>query len=115
VELALAIARKILHRESQVDPLMLAGIVKVTLERLNAGTEVRVRVHPNVVSEWRHYFSCHMQTRVVPEVVDDPSLPLEKCVLETSLGQTELGVEPQLKEIERGLLDLLAQRPTEKA
>ena len=115
VELALAIARKILHRESQVDPLMLAGIVKVTLERLNAGTEVRVRVHPNVGSEWRHYFSCHMQTRIVPEVVDDPSLPLEKCVLETSLGQTELGVEPQLKEIERGLLDLLAQRPTEKA
>jgi flagellar biosynthesis/type III secretory pathway protein FliH len=56
-----------------------------------------------------------MQTRVVPEVVDDPSLPLERCVLETSLGQTELGVEPQLKEIERGLLDLLAQRPTEKA
>jgi sulfur carrier protein ThiS len=50
-----------------------------------------------------------------PEVVDDPSLPLERCVLETSLGQTELGVEPQLKEIERGLLDLLAKRPTEKA
>jgi flagellar assembly protein FliH len=115
VELALAIAHKILHRESQVDPLMLAGIVKVTLEKLNAGTEVRVRVHPNAGSEWRHYFSCHMQSRVAPEVVDDPSLPLERCVLETSLGQTELGVEPQLKEIERGLLDLLAKRPTEKA
>ena len=32
VQLALAIARKILHREAQLDPRALAGIVRVTLE-----------------------------------------------------------------------------------
>ena len=33
------------------------------------------------------------------------------CILETELGSTELGLESQLKEIETGLFDLLAQRP----
>ncbi len=31
IQLALAIARKILHREAQLDPLLLAGIVRVAL------------------------------------------------------------------------------------
>jgi flagellar assembly protein FliH len=33
------------------------------------------------------------------------------CVLETALGTTELTLEAQLAEIERGFFDLLAQRP----
>ena len=111
VQLALAIARKVLHREAQIDPLMLAGIVKFTLETLNAGTDIRVRVHPQVGAEWRHFFSCHMESHAAPEVLDDPAIGTGQCVLETSLGRTELGVEAQLKEIERGLLDLLARRP----
>jgi flagellar assembly protein FliH len=35
-------------------------------------------------------------------------------VLETELGETEIGLEAQLKEIERGFFDLLAQRPDSK-
>jgi len=37
VQLALAIARKILHREAQMDPLLLAGMVRVALERVETG------------------------------------------------------------------------------
>ena len=46
VQLALSIARKILHREAQIDPLLLAGIVRVALESLNDGTQVRLRANP---------------------------------------------------------------------
>ena len=45
VQLALAVARKILHREAQLDPQALAGIVRITLENLDAGTKVE---DPNV-------------------------------------------------------------------
>jgi hypothetical protein len=31
--------------------------------------------------------------------------------LQTGLGTTELGLEVQLKEIEKGLMDLMARRP----
>jgi len=112
VQLALAIARKILHREAQVDPLLLAGMVRIALEKIESATKVVVRVHPQQVSECRSYFAQHMESRNVPEVVEDAAVKTDHCVLQTALGTTELGVEIQLKEIEQGLFDLLAKRPT---
>ena len=111
VQLALAIAKKILHREAQLDPMLLAGMVRVALEKIERGTKVVVRVNPQQVSECRAYFAQHMEPGDVPEVVEDPALETDRSLLETSLGSAELGPSVQLKEIERGLLDLLAQRP----
>ena len=111
VQLALGIARKILHREAQVDHLLLAGIVRVALEKIQRGTRVTMRVPPQQISEFRGYFARYMEPAEVPDVVEDPALDLNHCVLETALGTTELGLEVQLKESEHGLMDLLAQRP----
>jgi flagellar assembly protein FliH len=111
VQLALSIARKVLHREAQVDPLLLAGMVRVALGKVESGTKVVVHVSPHQVSECRTYFAQHMEARDVPEVVEDSHLLPDHCLLETVLGTTELGVEVQLKEIEQGLLDVLEQRP----
>ncbi len=111
VKLALSIACKILHREAQVDPLLLASLVHLALQQIESGTKVVLRVHPHQVSEFRSYFAQHMDTQNVPEVAEDPAVSREGCVLQTSLGTTELGIEVQLKEIEQGLFDLLAQRP----
>jgi flagellar assembly protein FliH len=111
VDLALSIARKILYRETQVDPHALAGIVRVTLEKLDTGTKVDLHVHPQEAAEWRHYFACQMQDAPAPEVHEDPTIAPGECRIETSLGSTEVGLESQLKEIATGLLDLLAERP----
>ena len=111
VELALAIARKILHREAQIDPHTLAGIVRVTLEKLDTGTKVDLHVHPKEAAEWRHYFACQMENVPAPEVFEDSAIAPGECRIDTSLGSTEVGLESQLKEIETGLLDLLAERP----
>jgi len=111
VDLALAIARKILHREAQLDPNALAGIVRVTLEKLDTGTKVNLHVHPREAADWRHYFACQMENIPAPEVHEDPAIIPGECRIETSLGSTEVGLESQLKEIETGLLDLLAERP----
>lgn len=111
VQLALAIARKILHREAQLDPMLMAGLVRVALEKIEAATGVVVSVNPQLAAEWRHYFSLHMDPGDIPEILEDPALDPGRCVLQTSMGTTELGVEVQLKEIEQGLMDLLASRP----
>lgn len=111
VQLALAIAGKILHREAQIDPCLLAGIVRVTLEKLDAGTKVSLHVPPRETTEWRHYFACQAEGAPVPEVHEDAALAAGECRIETSLGSSEIGLETQLKEIETGLLDLLAERP----
>ena len=110
VQLALAMARKILRRESTLDPLLLAGMVRVALEKTDKATHVRVHVNPHQVSEFRVFFARHMQENA-PEVVEDPAVEADRCILHTELGSTEIGPEIQLKEIEQGLLDLEAARP----
>jgi flagellar assembly protein FliH len=114
VQLALGIARKVLHREAQVDPLLLMGVVRVALERIEGATGVVLAVHPQQAAEWRRYLASHMDSGDLPEIVEDPTLALEQCQLRTSMGTAELGLEIQLKEIEQGLMDLLAARPQQK-
>jgi flagellar assembly protein FliH len=115
LRLALSIARKILHREAQVDPLLLMGIVRVALEKIEGATGVVLAVHPLHALEWHRYLAARMDPGDLPEIVEDPALTLERCELRTSMGTAELGMEVQLKEIEQGLMDLLGARPQEKA
>jgi flagellar assembly protein FliH len=111
VQLALSIARKILHRESQLDPLLLAGIVRVALEKIDGATGVVLRVHPQNAATWRPYLTTRLEPSDLPEIVEDPAQELDRCTLETSMGTAVVGMEVQLKEIEQGLMDLLAARP----
>src|SRR5438270_8769940 len=46
VQLAIAIARRILHRELSVDPAAMRALVQVALERLDRQEIYRVHVHP---------------------------------------------------------------------
>jgi flagellar biosynthesis/type III secretory pathway protein FliH len=46
----------------------------------------------------------------VPAVVEDGSLRPDQLVLKTDHGSTELGIDAQLKEIERGFSDLVQQK-----
>ncbi len=110
VQLALSIAAKILHRESQIDPLVVAGLVKVMLERLQQKSKVVVRIPPGDMESWRPYFREQSYVQIVP----DPSLPPKACFLETELGVADMGLESQLKEVEQGFFDLLARRPEAK-
>jgi len=114
VRLALSIARKILHRESHVDPLLLMGMVRVALERIEGASGVVLAVHPEQAAVWRNYLATRMAAGDVPQIAEDAALAPDECELRTSMGTAKLGLEVQLKEIEQGLMDLLAARPQEK-
>ena len=114
VQLSLSIARHILHREAQLDPLLLAGVVRVALEKIEKATGVTLRIHPQNAADWRRYFSLNLDPADLPEIIEDAAIAPDRCILETSMGTAELGMEVQLQEIEKGLMDLLAARP-EKA
>ena len=114
VHLALAIAAKILHREAQVDRMLVAALVKVAMEKLQHGTTATVRVRPEEVGDWNRYFEGNTSHEIRLEVKADPSVEARNCILETELGSTQLGLDVQLKEIEQGFFDLLAQRPDQK-
>jgi flagellar assembly protein FliH len=110
VHLALAIAAKILHRESQVDRMVVAGLVKVMIERLHQETKTVVHIRPEDAESWRHYF--RELTNV--QIVEDSAVEPRSCLLETELGVADMGLDAQLKEVEQGFFDLLALRPGAK-
>jgi flagellar assembly protein FliH len=111
VQLALAIAGKILHREAKADPALVAKLTKAVLEKLHQSTKVRVRVKPDDAENWRAYFSRNNDKQVEIDVIGDAAVGPEDCLLETQLGTTQIGLDAQLKEIENGLFDLLAENP----
>jgi flagellar assembly protein FliH len=113
VQLALAIAAKILHRESQVDPMLVASLVRMAIERLREGSSVTVRVGRGRAARWKEYFAgISVVARV--EVVEDASLSEHDCLLETEMGVANFGLDTQLKEVEQGFFDLLALKPVNR-
>lgn len=114
VRLSLSIARKILHRESQLDPLVLTGVVHVALEKLNKDTKVVLRTHHGEVRAWNDYLRRCGDIFPGISVMADPSLASGHCVLDTDFGSTEISLETQLTEIEQGFFDLLEQRAVAK-
>ena len=110
VQLALAIAAKILHREAQVDPMLVAALVRMAVERMREGSSVSIRVNPARGKRWREYFAGQLNGARI-EVVEDPEVSNLDCMLETELGVANFGLNTQLKEVEQGFFDLLALRP----
>ena len=110
VKLALAIAAKILHREAQMDPFLLMALVRMAVEKLQEGSKVSVRVRPENANKWRDRFTKSLNGTTVT-VIEDAQLAAQDCILETDLGAANFSMDSQLKEIEQGFFDLLAQRP----
>jgi flagellar assembly protein FliH len=111
VRLALAIARKILHREAQIDPLVLTAVARVALEKIATGSQVRLRVPPEEIGTWPETLAAPEDLRPRHEIVADATLSGTQLILETEVGTADLSLDAQLKEIEQGFLDLLALRP----
>jgi flagellar assembly protein FliH len=110
VQLSLAIARKILQRECDVDPLLLAGVVRVALDRLDADTTVHLRVPAGSLPQWQGFFDSQRMLTCKPVLVADASLTPGQCRLETELGATDLGIDLQMQEVEQAFASLLARR-----
>jgi flagellar assembly protein FliH len=111
VRLALSIAGKILHREAQVDPMLVAALVKIALSQLKDGSEATVRARPEEAARWREYFAEGAAQTLHVSVIEDSEVEPGGCVLETELGCANFSIDAQLKEVEKGFFDVLAQRP----
>jgi flagellar assembly protein FliH len=112
VRLALSIARKVLHREAQMDPLLLAGVVRVALDQLQAGTRLVLRTSRAAAPGWREFCATELSGDRQLEVVEDDALQPYQCVLQADIGTTEISVDTQLHEIENGFFDLLREDAT---
>jgi flagellar assembly protein FliH len=110
VQLALSIAGKILHREAQVDPMLIGSIVHYALGQMRDGSVVTLRVRPGELQRWEEYLE-RQNIRLTVNMMGDAELQEGDCILETELGAVNFSLDRQLKEIERGFFDVLAKKP----
>jgi flagellar assembly protein FliH len=106
VALALAIARRILHRELTVAPDALLGLVKAALEKIEAREVHTVRIRPEDAPMIKQFLE-KMGLPQKVEVLSDPGLERGAVILDSKRGGLDASVETQLAEIERGLADLV--------
>lgn len=110
VGLALAIARKILQREAELDPTLLAALVRIALDRMQCGSMVRIRVSEKSADLWRRFGDANAGSSQW-EILLDETLNAGDCIVETELGTANFGFEAQLTTIQESFAQLLAHRP----
>ena len=106
LKLAIAIARRVLHRELTLDPESIEGLIRVALEKLESRELCRVRVHPDQEPAIRTLAGAFLSSQQV-ELIPDPSLQCGDVLFETAHGTLDASIEAQLQEIERGFADRL--------
>jgi flagellar assembly protein FliH len=109
IQLALAIARRVLRRQLAVDPEALHGLVLGALEKLEGQEVSRVRVHPAhaaLVTGCLEQYSAGARVEVLTDASREPGT----VVFETQRGNLDASIDSQLQEIERGLADCLRRQ-----
>ena len=105
VNLALAVAARVLRREAQMDPLLLTGAVRVALGQLSGSTRVCLQVPPAELELWTETIAHLPNLAQKPMVRAKEGMEAGDCELETELGSVDLGLRAQMAEIERGFFD----------
>lgn len=108
VKLALAIAERVLRRESAMDPAFLAGAARVALEQVADASDVVLRVSAEEADRWTETMKSAAKSMVIEA---DERMARGECVLKTRCGTVQLGLCAQLQEIERGFFELLGRPP----
>jgi flagellar biosynthesis/type III secretory pathway protein FliH len=102
VELALAIAGRILHREVSLDRELLLVMARLALDRLTDVSTATVRLHPDDEAAARAGRDAWPGGSVT--IVADAAVRPGACILQTTAGQMELGIDAQLREMAAALL-----------
>jgi flagellar assembly protein FliH len=103
VQLALAIARRIVQREVSLDPDLLLAMARVALERLGDTARVTVRLHPEDFAAARAERVAELTSSNVT-IVADARLSRGGCRVESDMGLLDIGIDAQLQEVGRALL-----------
>jgi len=108
VDLALAIARKVLKRELHVDPSAIEGIARAALDRIGARDALRVRVAPASYAAMERMLASIGPSGAI-ELEADATLEAGGVIVETRRGSLDASIDGQLDEIAQGLADRLGR------
>jgi flagellar assembly protein FliH len=107
VQLALLIAKRVLHRELSVDHNALNALARIIFERLSRAEACRVTVHPRFAAALSEALPGNRAANV--QIDADPNCAPGTFLIQSREGIIDASVDAQLDEIGRGLTDRLIQ------
>ncbi len=103
VQLSLAIARRIVHREASLDRELVATMARVALDRLGRSATATIRLHPDDLAAVTHGRTDIDQDGVA-QFVADPMVRRGGCLVQSDLGLVDVSLDAQIDEIGTALL-----------
>jgi flagellar assembly protein FliH len=106
VKLAVEVAKKIVHREIQVDRDIIQTLIRVTLAHVAEKTPVTIHLNPtdfNYISERQAELSQSEGRNI--SLTSDKSIERGGCLVETDCGDIDARLEEKFHEVERALFE----------
>lgn len=103
VELALAIARKVLQREVTLDRDLLMAMARVALDRLADVATASIRLHPDDHAAVMPGRGSAAGSTPGVQILADPSVRRGGCVVQSEFGSVDIGIATQIDELTHAL------------
>jgi len=104
VQLALAIAKKILRREAAVDQDLIVAMARVALERVGESGIATIRLNPEDYASTVQRHTDHWAGARV-KVVADPSVSRGGCLVESEFGFVDASVDAQFEQVAQAMAE----------
>lgn len=106
VQLALAIARRIVHREATLDRELVATMARVALDRMGQPATATIRLHPDDFAAMTHG---RRSTDAGPQIVADHHVARGGCLVESDFGVIDVSIDAQIDEVGTALLGAITE------
>lgn len=108
MNLAVAIAQRILRHELPRTPEVTNTLIQESLELAAGSAQLRLHLHPQdhaTLSERVPEFATTVGKLALSDIIADPSVGPGGCIVKTEFGQIDQTIEAQLKRIEEELCE----------
>lgn len=104
VQLSMAIAERVIHREISLDRGLLCAMARVALERLGQHASATIRLHPDDFAAVAAASAADWTNEHIT-VIPDPMVNRGGCLVQSDFGFMDVDVAAQFRELSRTLFE----------
>jgi flagellar assembly protein FliH len=112
VQLAMAIAERMIHREVSLDRGLMCAMARVALDRLGEHASATIRLHPDDFAAVSAAQAADWQNEQV-KVIPDSMVSRGGCLVQSDFGFMDVDVAAQFRELSRTLFEEDAPAPAD--
>ncbi len=118
VELAVAVAERLVRKHLEIDPEAITGTVRETMNILNGGEQVEVYVNPSDLDPCltaREQLKDEFKEIIKLDIFADENMPRGSCRVESESGVSEYIIDQEKNQLEQQLLRIARKEESGQA